>query len=176
MIRDSSQAQTLIAKRQFECEMNKHNVRVQSCRADNGRFAEKAFKDEVAKSNQIITYCGVGAHHQNGSIEHYIGKITTRSRVMLLHAKRFWPEAITPMLWPFAVSTAINLENELSLDANGRSPLQRLTATDSPIKLRDYHTWGCPVYVLESSVQSTLKGLPKWEPRARIGIYLGRSP
>ena len=63
MMRDSSQAQTLLAKRQFEREMSKHNVRVQSYRADNGRFAEKAFKDEVAKSNQIITFCGVGAHH-----------------------------------------------------------------------------------------------------------------
>ena len=94
---------------------------------------------------------------------------------MLLYAKRFWPEAITPMLWPFAVSTAINLENELSLDANGRLPLQQLTATDSPIKLRDHHTLGCPVYVLESSVQLTSKRLLKSEPRARVGIYLDRS-
>ena len=103
--------------------MEKHNVRVQSYRADNGRFAEKAFQDEVAHCNQVITYCGVGAHHQNGSIERYIGKITSRARVMILHAKRFWPEAITPMLWPFAISTAIDLENALSLDEHGRSPL-----------------------------------------------------
>jgi len=32
------------------------------------------------------------------------------------------------------------------------------------------------VYVLESKVQTSAKGLPKWEPRARIGVYLGRSP
>ena len=94
---------------------------------------------------------------------------------MLLHAKRFWSEAITPMLWPFTVSKAIRLENELSMDANGKTPLQRLTASDVPINLRDYHTWGCPVYVLESRVQTSSKGLPKWDPRARIGIYLGHS-
>ena len=80
---------------------------------------------------------------------------------MILHAKRFWPEAITPMLWPFDISTAIDLENELSLDDHGRSPLQRLMATDAPIKLRDHHAWGCPVHVLEIKVQSSAKGLPK---------------
>ena len=28
---------------------------------------------------------------------------------------------------------------------------------------------------LESKVQTSSKGLPKWEPRARIGVCLGRS-
>ena len=32
------------------------------------------------------------------------------------------------------------------------------------------------MYVLESKVQTSSKDLPKWEPRARIGVYLGRSP
>ena len=32
------------------------------------------------------------------------------------------------------------------------------------------------MYALESKVQISLKGLPKWEPRARIGVYLSRSP
>ena len=44
-----------------------------------------------------------------------------------------------------------------------------------PIKLRDHHTWSCPVYVLESKVQSLAKCLLKWEPKVRVGIYLGRS-
>ena len=87
--------------------MAKHNVMVQVYRADNGRFAEKGFKDEISKCNQIITYCGVGAHYQNGAVERYISKVTTRARVMLLHVKQFWPEAITPMLWPFTVPEAI---------------------------------------------------------------------
>ena len=95
---------------------------------------------------------------------------------MLLHAKRFWPEAITHMLWPFAASEATHLENTVTVDREGRTPLQKLTGSDLPIYLRDQHTWGCPVHVLESKVQTSSKGLPKWEPRARIGVYLGRSP
>ena len=95
---------------------------------------------------------------------------------MLLHAKRFWPEAITHVLWPFVVAEAINMENNFTLDASGRTPLQKLTATNGPMHLRDQHPWGCPVYVLENKLQSSSKGIPKWEPRARIGVYLGRSP
>ena len=46
---------------------------------------------------------------------------------MLLHTKRYLPEAITPILWPFAVAEAINMENQLSTDKQGCTPLQRLT-------------------------------------------------
>ena len=75
------------------------------------------------KCNQIITYCSVGAHGQNGNIERYIGKVTKRGRIMLLHAKRFWPEAITHILWLFAVTEAINVLNYLSVDKTGKTLL-----------------------------------------------------
>ena len=80
------------------------------------------------------------------------------------------------MLWPFAVAKAINIENNLVTDVDRHAVLQKLTATDAPFHLQDQHTWGCPVHVLESKVQTSAKGLPKWESRARIGVYLGRSP
>ena len=38
------------------------------------------------------------------------------------------------------------------------------------------HTFGCPVYVLDSRLQSSGIGPPKWEPRSRLGIYLDKSP
>eukprot|EP00957_Ditylum_brightwellii_P032465 2460252-Ditylum_brightwellii.AAC.2 len=41
----------------------------------------------------------------------------------------------------------------------------------------DFHTWGCPVYILDSSLQTgTGIGPPKWDPRSRAGVYLGHSP
>ena len=95
---------------------------------------------------------------------------------MLLHTKSFWPEAITHMVMPFSVAEAINMENNFTLDASGRTPLQKLTATDSSTHLRSQHQWRCPVCVLESKVQTSSKELPKWEPLARIGMRLGQCP
>jgi hypothetical protein len=40
---------------------------------------------------------------------------------------------------------------------------------------RDFHTFGCPVFVLDPSLQQGQK-IPKWKPRARQAIYLGHSP
>ena len=40
----------------------------------------------------------------------------------------------------------------------------------------DFHTWGCPVFVLEALLQGGLVGLPIWEPRSITGVYLGHSP
>jgi len=41
-------------------------------------------------------------------------------------------------------------------------------------RLADFHTFGCPVLVLEASLQAGHK-LPKWKPRSRLAIYLGLS-
>ena len=68
------------------------------------------------------------------------------------------------------------MENNFTLDASSRNSLQNLTATDIPTHLRDQHPWECPVYVLENKVQTSSKGRPKWEPRERIGVCIGRCP
>ncbi len=38
------------------------------------------------------------------------------------------------------------------------------------------HVFGSPCFVLDSRLQSGLAGHPKWEPRSRLGIYVGHSP
>ena len=109
-------------------------------------------------------------------VKRFIVNITFRSIIMLFHANRFWPEVITHVLWPFVFSWAINLEITLAIYALGRTPIQKLTATEAPIILRDHRSWGYPVQVLEHKVQDSSKGLPKWKPRSRTGSHLGRSP
>ena len=109
MVRNTSLEQTNQAKRSFEVELSNHNVKVKAHRADNGRFVDIVFRDEVQNFNQAITYCGVVAHHQNSSLERHVSKITTSARIILLHAKRFWTEAITHVLLSFAVADAINM-------------------------------------------------------------------
>ena len=42
-------------------------------------------------------------------------------------------------------------------------------------KLRHFHAFGCPTYVLDNALQSG-QGVPKWTQRAQLGIYLGPSP
>jgi hypothetical protein len=42
-------------------------------------------------------------------------------------------------------------------------------------RLADFHTFGCPVFVLEASLQDGHK-LLKWKPRSRMAVYLGLSP
>ena len=59
----------LLDKTSFERLANDGGVAIKSYRADNGRFADKEFHDAVQDSNQPITLCAVGGHHQNGIVE-----------------------------------------------------------------------------------------------------------
>ena len=61
--------QTLAAKHSFKSRADIYGVVIKKYSADNGRFAEKLFRDDIRKAQQVIEFCGVGAHHQNGIIE-----------------------------------------------------------------------------------------------------------
>jgi len=168
--------QSVAAKQAFEDHMNQMNVSIKAYHADNGIFAEREFREEVSSSNQSITYCGVGAHHQNGIAEKAIGDLTRGSRTSLLYAQRRWPEAVGSILWPFAWKDFERRYNLFSLDSNGLSPLNKVTGSDLQPDLSREHPFGCPVFVLDSRLQSGGIKIPKWDPRARVGIYLGHSP
>ena len=66
--------QTLSAKHSFESHAASCGVKIKKYRADNGRFAEKSFRDDVKRAQQHIDFCAVGAHHQNGIIERHFQK------------------------------------------------------------------------------------------------------
>ena len=118
----------------------------------------------------------LGAHHQNGIVEAAIKRLALRARTLLLHAKRYWPEAITTMFWPYALLAACDAHNNWSVDENGKTPMMKLLNLDIFPEMKFEHTFGFPVYILDSKLQSSGLGPPKWEPRSRLGIYLGRSP
>ena len=63
---------------------------VSAYHADDGVFASNAFKLDVTSSGQAITYCGVGAHHQNPHAERTIRTITEKGRKFLWHSKQCW--------------------------------------------------------------------------------------
>lgn len=168
---------TLQAKHNFENLAASQDVDIKSYHADNGRFAERAFLDDAKKSHQRVTFCSVGAHHQNGITENAIKQLTLSARTLLVHAQTFWPEYISTMLWPFALKAAQDRHNQLNIDLQGKSPDMKFSGVAaSTFRFRDFHTFGCPCYILDSRLQSSTIGVPNWEPRARLGIYLGRSP
>jgi hypothetical protein len=168
--------ETIEAKQAFERFAAAHGVRVQHYHADNGRFAEQKFLDSVKHSNQTISFCGVGAHHQNGIAERRIKDLTESSRTMLLHAQHRWPKTITANLWPQALKHAVNIRNAIPRELNGSSPLSKFSGTDIQPNMKHFHPFGCPVYVLESALQSAGAMFNKWIERARVGIFLCHSP
>jgi hypothetical protein len=104
-----------------------------------------------------------------------IGTITRRARTMLLHAMRLWPDIITEDLWPFALKLAVDIHNSTP-GPSGLSPDEIFSGQKSTRnRINDFHTFGCPVFVLEASLQDGHK-LPKWKPRSRMAVYLGLSP
>eukprot|EP00957_Ditylum_brightwellii_P125669 9579248-Ditylum_brightwellii.AAC.1 len=54
-------------------------------------------------------------------------------------------------------------------------PEEKLTGIKSIPTLNDQHMWGCPFYVLGAQLQDRSGTVPKWDPRAHLGIYLGPS-
>ena len=170
-----SSSETLRAKHDFDQFATEHGVRISHYHSDNGRFSESSFKDDAKFNAQSVSFCGVGHHAQNGIVERRIGLLTEHARTMLLFAQRMWPQAISPMLWPFALKMAANLHNYFNLDSDGNSPASKFMRVrqDSLVTLSDFHTFGCPCYVLNSHGAI---GPPKWDPRSNLRIYVGHSP
>ena len=90
LLSDLTAESTIAVKREFEHRCAVRGVKVEHYHADNGRFAELAWINECKRCKQDLTFCGVGAHHQNGISERKIKDVTLISRTMLLHAIRYW--------------------------------------------------------------------------------------
>jgi hypothetical protein len=166
---------TIEAKEAFERWANSHSVKVKHYHTDNGRFAETDFMAHVAKSGQTISFCGVNPHFQNGRAERRIRALQDLGRTQLLHAIARWPVAISHHPWPYAVANVGKCLNDTARPGEEKTRIERFTGSDVRPNVKDQHHLGCPAYVLDSDMQSGKK-IPKWMPRARVGIYLGKSP
>ena len=178
---DRTLSSTLAAKAAYERHAHSFGITIKRYHADNGRFADQSFQEEITKHDQQIDFCGVGTHHQNGIAERRIRSLTELPRTYLAHAMHRWPPTITskcvsPILWPFAVKYANEIMNTFRFDKEGLSPLMKFasTKTTKPY-LHDLHTFGCPAFVLDGPLQSGQK-TPRWQDRTITDIFLGRSP
>ena len=94
--------ETVLAKQAMEREAATSGVKIKSFRADNGIFKSAEFRLELQDNAQNVTFCGVGAHHQNGIAERYIRTMVEKARTVLLNAHARWPDMIDMELWTFA--------------------------------------------------------------------------
>jgi hypothetical protein len=155
--------------------LKSHGVNIKHYHADNGRFKDKAFMNEIEEQGKSISFIGVGAHHQNGIAEKRIGDLQRRATTLLLHAQRRWPDAINTHLWPYAIKAANDSRNNSPTSKCDDCPISRFCNTAKAPRIHHQHHFGCPVYVLGKQMQDGKKA-KKWQDRTRIGINLGYSP
>ena len=168
-------SEAIRAKRVFERDLASMGVTVLTYHSDQGVFTASQFQDELLKRNQVLSYSGTGAQHQNAVAERAIGVIVATARTMMLHAKLRWPDAVKTNLWPMAMKHAQHLWNHIPRE-NNVCPMDLITRSTVPRNvLKDLHVWGSPCFVLDPKLQSGAK-IPKWDPRSTVGMNLGYSP
>ena len=96
----------------------------------------------------------------------------------MLHTIWYWPQMIDTMFWTFVIKAAADRQNVLSVNSQNRTPSSNIYGMEiEAIPVKNFHNLFWPVYVLDRRAQSAGGlGPPKWEPRSRIGVYLGHSP
>ena len=174
--RSLTSTETVEGKLAFEAYARSMGVRICAYHADNGRFADNLFLKSVETAGQTITFCGVGAHHQNGRAEKKIRDLRESARKMLLHSMARWPQAVTIHLWPYALRNATNMSNMVPDSLDGSCKLERFANVPISPRLKNFHTFGCPVYALKSDLQNNNGTTSKFDARARLGVNLGLSP
>ena len=169
-----SAVETIRAKQAFERLALDHGVIVQQYLTDSGTFKANAFVQQIRNAQQRLRFCGTNAHHQNGVAERAVQQVSNMARAMLLHASSHWKDGIDSSLWPMAVKYATHVYNTTP-KTNGIAPADIFLGSQvTRHRLQHLHVWGCPVYILDPTLQAGKK-LPRWSPRSCRGIFVGYS-
>jgi hypothetical protein len=167
--------ETITNKHWLESHARQDGVTIKGYLADNGVFASKAFKDDCDCLHQLYTFSSVGAHHQNGVAERNIKTVAQWAWANMLHFAHHWPAKANIRFWPQAIKYAVWVFNRMPNLLNGLSSNKVWSSCRAPTEeFHRAHVFGCPVYVLDAALQDGHK-IPKWAPRARLGIFLGFS-
>ena len=93
----------------------------------------------------------------------------------MLYSMNKWKRMILICLWPYAMIHANDVANAMPRKGEDLSPLEKFSGVSIKPKLRHFHAFGCPTYVLDNALQSG-QGAPKWKHHSRLGVYLAPSP
>ena len=66
------------------------------------------------------------------------------------------------MLSPYALKYFAEKLNKIKVDADGITPMVKVSGTTTDIELNNNHIWGRLIYILDARLQDTTGGLPKW--------------
>ncbi|KAL7477287.1 hypothetical protein ACHAW6_003097 [Cyclotella cf. meneghiniana] len=64
-----------------------HCLHINQYHADNGHFANNAFRKHSSQQWQIVSFCNVNAHFQNEIAYREFKGVTKSAKIMLIHAK-----------------------------------------------------------------------------------------
>ena len=168
--------ETIECKIKIERDCSSIGIIIEKYCTDNSVYVSKAFEEHLEEMRQTIQHSGVGGHHHNAHAENAIKIVTQKGRTMMFHSALCWPEHTDLKLWPLALKHAEHLHNEMIQMDSGLAPIELWTKSKSSYSsIQNAHTWGCPVFVLDPTLQDGKK-IPKWQPRAQIGQYVGASP
>ena len=168
-------ADTIRGKLILEQEAADVGIRVKRYHSDNGVFSSREFRDHCEALKQKLRFSGVGAKFQNGVAERSIQTVCNMARSNIVHATLHNPQYKFISLWALAMDYAVWCYNQLPPGGHGLSPEELWSSIKSPRSgLPRAHVFGCPVYVLDPTLQDGGK-IPKWNSRARQGIFVGFS-
>jgi hypothetical protein len=105
--------ETITSKCKYEQEARQYSVKVMHYHCDNGTFTARNFVNEVWEHGQSISFSGVGPKFQNAVAESAVRTVTYMACTMMMHAALRWAEAYSADLWPFAMSYACHVYNNL---------------------------------------------------------------
>jgi hypothetical protein len=142
---------------------------------DNGFFAAADFQEHCKQQQQKFSFSGVGAKHQNGIAEQNIKTVAQWTCATMLHLATHWPAEAHKRYWPQVIDCAVWIFNHLPNSTSSNLPNKLwLWVQHVDNKLSYAHVFGCPVYVLDALLQDGKK-IPKWNPWACLGLFLGFS-
>eukprot|EP00957_Ditylum_brightwellii_P121667 9278257-Ditylum_brightwellii.AAC.1 len=93
MISGTTIKETVEAKVAYERALHNYGHKVEAYHGDNRRLDSADFQTACKVAKQAYTYCGVGAHHQNGIAESMNKRHSHNCRTALLYVKGNGPRS-----------------------------------------------------------------------------------
>jgi hypothetical protein len=145
---------------QMEAMAQEEGFCIKAYHSNIGIFASPEFKNHCTQHNQKYSFGGVGAKHQNGVAERNINTVAQWAHANMLLLATHWPQHANSTYWPQAIDYAVWVFNRLPNMESGIAPNEIWSGVCSPHTKLSRHVFGCPVYVLNASLQDGKK-IPK---------------